>query len=122
MAESTETNIDSECGFQFLINGNLVGKFREKVTIIYYLTQVKGVVTQGRGVTQQFVKTFAVQVSSDSSSWQDIPGLFNSATQQGSEKIYAVFPAVVWARYVKLVVKSWNVWISMRAAALLCQA
>jgi len=82
--------------------------------------KVWGVLTQGRGRgrwTNQYVKNYKVQYSLDGSTWKDVNGLFYAG--QGDEPSKTVFPqGPVLARYVKLVVETWNSHVSMRAAAM----
>jgi hypothetical protein len=81
---------------------------------------VQGVVTQARHDNNQHVTSFAVQYSSDLSTWKNISGTHGGATS--SDKRQAMFPSLVEARYVKLVVKSWTSHVSMRAGLLVCKA
>jgi len=84
------------------------------------VTHVGGVVTQARADQPwQYVKTFTVQYSSDGSTWQDVGGTF--AGSSSVSKLVQLFPSVVQARYVKLVIQSWHYWISMRAGAIVCK-
>lgn len=80
---------------------------------------VQGVVTQGRVAPHdaQRVTTFTVQYSSDGSNWTDIAGTFTGGAKNA--KVEAVFPTPVKARYVKIVVQTWEKHISMRAGVLL---
>jgi len=81
------------------------------------VSKIEGVISQGRKDKPfEFVKTFTVQYSIDGSSWQDIPGTFKG----GSQEVKGIFPKMVEAHYLKLAIKSWSSWISMRAGALLC--
>lgn len=85
-------------------------------------SKIQGVISQGRkDKPWEFVKNFTVQYSLDGSSWQEIPGIFRGGSWQRKEA-REFFPKIVEGRYLKLVVKSWNEWISMRAAALVCKS
>jgi len=80
------------------------------------LMDVKGVVTQGRGGTNQKVNTFTAKYSQDGSNWVDITGTFNAG--DANTKVEANFPAPVQAQYVRIVVQTWSNYISMRAGVL----
>jgi hypothetical protein len=83
--------------------------------------RVAGVVVQGRkeGLHgNQYVKSFTIRYSTDGSTWQDVPDWkFNGGS--GDTKREVRFPSVITARYVRLVVESWNNHISMRAGIIL---
>ena len=84
--------------------------------------QIGGVVTQGRTQDSQYVKSYKVEVSSDGSAWADVDGgaTFTANSAATDEKVEHMFSSPVSGRYVRIVVQSWNVHISMRAGVLLC--
>merc|ERR1712054_333275 len=81
---------------------------------------VTGVTTQGRAASQwdnQYITGYTVKTSVDGFIFTDVPGTYSG--QQGDEHKAAIFPSAVRARYVKLVVVSWNAHCSMRAGVIL---
>mmetsp|Transcript_163469 Transcript_163469/g.313944 ORF Transcript_163469/g.313944 Transcript_163469/m.313944 type:complete len:652 (-) Transcript_163469:144-2099(-) len=83
-------------------------------------TQITGVVTRARADKEwEYVKNFTVQYSSDASAWEDVPGVFTGSST--SESSIATFPSTVEARYVKVVVQSFSIWISLRAGVVVCK-
>ena len=83
--------------------------------------QVAGVVTQGRTGHNQYVTSYAVQLSVDAAVWVDVDGgkvfLANSAAD--NTRVENLFNSAVAARFVRIVVQSWNGHVSLRAAVLL---
>merc|ERR1712139_130001 len=92
--------------------------------------QVAGVVTQGRTQHEQYVKSYKVQTSQDGSSWSYVDGgkIFGANKAWGrwpapnNVKVENRFASPVSARFVRIVVQTWNSGISMRAAVLVCAA
>ena len=84
--------------------------------------EVGGVVTQGRVDRWQNVKSYKVQTSQDGSSWNYVDGgkVFIGNTAPNDGKVENVFTSPVKARFVRIVVQTWNGHISMRSAVLLC--
>jgi len=82
--------------------------------------QVAGVVTQGRTSHNQYVKTYKVQTSQNSASWSHVDNgkIFTANVAANDVKEVNKFAHPVSARFVRIVVQSWNRHISMRAAAL----
>jgi len=86
-----------------------------------HVAWIKGVITQARAdLTWEYVTSFTVQHSSDFSDWDAMSGTFTGSSTV--DKLEAKFPAMVRARYVKLVVQSWVNWVSMRAGILACES
>ena len=92
------------------------------------VNMVAGVVTQGRNGHDQYVTSYKVQVSqddviNDESEWEDVDNgkVFTANTASNSDKVQNLFLSPVNARYVRIVVQTWNVHVSMRAAVLLCK-
>lgn len=83
---------------------------------------IGGVVTQGRTAHDQYVKSFKVQVSADGSAWTYVDGghIFKANTADTNFKVENKFDRPVMARFVRIVVQTWNRHISMRAAVLHC--
>lgn len=82
---------------------------------------VRGTVVQRRGSSygrDQWIKRYTVKYGTDRQSWTQVPGVFTGVGTSDA-KAEGIFPAVVTARYLRLVVLDWNVHISMRADALL---
>jgi len=88
------------------------------------IAEVRGVITQNRkDKAYEMVRRFKVQYSIDGSTWQDIHQEFSFAREPYRNMIMRWrFKELVKARYVKLVVQSWNAWVSMRAGLFLCEA
>jgi len=84
--------------------------------------KVVGVVTQGRKGHNQYVKSYKVQTSQDGSSWPYVDGgkIFTANTAGNNVKVGNQFASPIIARFVRIVVQTWNIHISMRAAALVC--
>ena len=84
--------------------------------------RIEGVVTQGRAGDGQYVKSYKVVVSTDSSTWMDVDGgtVFAANSAANNVKVENKFGSPVAARYVRIVVQTWQSWLSMRAAVLVC--
>jgi hypothetical protein len=84
--------------------------------------EVSGVVTQGRTAANQYVKSYKVQISHDGTTFEDVDGghVFTANTASNNVKVENVFASSVNTRYVRIVVQTWNAWISMRAAVVAC--
>ena len=84
--------------------------------------KVVGVVTQGRKGHNQYVKSYKVQTSQDGSSWPYVDGskIFTANTAGNNVKVGNQFASPIIARFVRIVVQTWNIHISMCAAALVC--
>ena len=84
--------------------------------------RIGGVVTQGRTSNDEYVTSYKVEVSRDASSWTFADGgnIFTANAAASDDMSRNTFAAAVIARYVRIVVQSWNKRISMRAAVLLC--
>lgn len=84
---------------------------------------VAGVVTKGRGDHNQlqWVTSFKVQVSNDGTTMVDVDvgAVFTANTDQHTAVVNR-FASPVAARYVRILPQTWNLYISMRAAVLLC--
>merc|ERR1719410_2234958 len=85
--------------------------------------EVAGVVTQARRDSSQWVTFYTVQVSSNGNNFEDVDGgkVFsaNKASDKADSKVENKFMRTVLARFVKIVVRSWHAWPSMRTAVLL---
>ena len=83
---------------------------------------VIGTVTQPRAApfSNQYVTEYTVSTSLDGgeTSWKDISGVYEGAATGIKENIFSDGSSVR-ARYVRLIVKSWNEWVSMRADVLI---
>jgi len=84
--------------------------------------KVLGVVTQARSESAQRVTSYTVQVSSDGKYFEYVDGgVTFQANRPGDDddfKVKNFFANSVETRFVKIVVKSWSTYISMRAAVL----
>ena len=80
---------------------------------------IRGVVTQGRGDSSNWVKTFTVKVSTDGATFADVDGgaTFTGNTNYLSQ-VTSIFAATAQARYVKIFPKTWYGRIAMRAGVL----
>ena len=74
-------------------------------------------------VSMQYVKSYKVQVSLDGSSWSDVNGgqIFTANSASNNIKVENQFTSVS-ARFVRIVVQTWNHHISMRSGVLVCDA
>jgi hypothetical protein len=86
--------------------------------------EVIGVVTQGRShscsgcaAKNDYVESYKVKVSDDGSSWTDVDdgNVFTGNVASGGDKVRNDFSKPLHARYVRIVVQSWNGWIVMRS-------
>merc|ERR1719410_3284519 len=85
------------------------------------VSTVTGVVTQSRqDAHKQAVTLYSVAYSTDGSTWQKMPGQFKSPGKNDKTKMVTQFSSPIIARYVRLVVISWEVHASMRAGLLAC--
>ena len=85
-----------------------------------YARLVAGTVIQPRATYTpvQYVTSYTVSYSltGEEGDWTEVPGTYNG---EGEDAMYqAIFPEAVLARYVKLHPKAWEVYVSMRADAL----
>eukprot|EP00959_Pyramimonas_sp_CCMP1952_P230375 4816364-Pyramimonas_sp.AAC.1 len=80
---------------------------------------VRGVVTQGRWRSSQWVTSYQVSVSEDGKSWQDIPATF-TGNKDRDTKVKGMLPSPVAARYVRIKPLAWRSHMSMRAGVLTC--
>ena len=78
---------------------------------------IGAVTTQGRTAHGQYVKGYTVQYSTDGTNWQSVDGgkTFTANTASDYTKVTNAFSKPVYARYLRIVVTSWNNHISMRA-------
>ena len=79
---------------------------------------VAGTVIQPRGKNYQYVTEYTVSTSLDGKKWTSVPGVHQGHATELKE---VRFPngAVVRARYVRLIVKSWKGHVSLRADVLI---
>jgi hypothetical protein len=80
--------------------------------------QVVGVLTQGRSASYQRVTAYTVSTSLDGNAWAPVDGgnVFAGNVASSSPAVTNTFAAPVTARYVRIIVQSWNQYISMRGA------
>ena len=78
---------------------------------------VAGTVIQPRGKNYQYVTAYTVSTSLDGEKWTSVPGVYEGHATELKE---VRFPdgAVLRARYVRLIVKSWKGHVSLRADVL----
>ena len=79
---------------------------------------VVGTVIQPRGENYQFVTEYTVSTSLDGNSWTEVAGSYDGHGSELKEHIFSG-GAVVRARYVRIIVKTWSGHISLRADVLL---
>ena len=79
---------------------------------------VVGTVIQPRGEDYQYVTAYTVATSLDGSSWIEVAGTYDGHGSELKEHIFSG-GAVVRARYVRIIVKTWSGHISLRADVLL---
>jgi hypothetical protein len=80
--------------------------------------QVVGVLTQGRSASYQRVTAYTVSTSLDGNAWAPVDGgnVFAGNVASSSPAVSNTFATPVTARYVRIIVQSWNQYISMRGA------
>ena len=88
--------------------------------------EVSGITTQRRGdYNGQFVSSYKVMTSPDGKKWDwvECGRIFegNDATNPTDMEVRRMFEFPIHARYVRIVVQSWNQHISMRAGVLTCE-
>merc|ERR1719195_1548419 len=83
-------------------------------------SRVMGVVSQGRHDYNQWVKSYSIQTSIDGVTFHDYnEGQVFAANYDRDTKVFNEFHTAVTAQYVRLVVATWDHYISMRADVLL---
>jgi len=92
-----------------------------------FVVNVAGVVTQSAKSHNQTVSSYTVQVSSNGNDFEAVDGGRVFCANKGDwndpdHKVENKFVSLVQARYVKIVVKTWVNWPSLRAAILLPEA
>ncbi|CAK0892175.1 unnamed protein product, partial [Prorocentrum cordatum] len=80
---------------------------------------VRGVVTQGRWRSSQWVTSYQVSVSEDGKSWQEFGATF-TGNKDRDTKVQGILPSCVSARYVRIKPLAWRSHMSMRAGVLTC--
>lgn len=80
---------------------------------------VAGVVTRGRAFAWQWVTSYVVQYSNNNRNFFNAPGGHGGNRDRNTNQ-QVMFLRPVSARYIRIVVKSWRSWPSMRAAAVVC--
>jgi len=87
----------------------------------------KGVASQGRKGTMEFVKSYAISTSTDGLSWTEYHEngklhLFqDDRLDSGPDHVHINYlPVGLAVRYVRIFPKRWNVWMSMRAGLVGC--
>jgi hypothetical protein len=83
---------------------------------------IQGIVTQGRRNADQWVTTYRVMVSDDDKEWRHVEcgRIFDGNTDRET-RVRNLFNQPVKARYVRILAETWNGWISMRAAVIMCE-
>ena len=79
---------------------------------------VAGTVIQPRGKNYQYVTEYTVSTSLDGKTWKAVPGAYDGHATELKEVRFAN-GALVRARYVRLIVKSWKGHVSLRADVLI---
>ncbi len=83
---------------------------------------IQGIVTQGRRNADQWVTTFRIMVSEDLNSWRSVEcGRIFDGNVDRETKVKTLFNEPVKARYVRVMVETWQNWLCMRAAVILCE-
>lgn len=103
--------IDSPAGW--CASGNSVGQWIQLDN--GKIGSISGVITQGRGDYDQWVKTFKVKYKDESGSWWDIDGKTFPGNSDRSTKVTTTFSKPVRARYIRIYPQTWHGHISMRA-------
>ena len=81
-----------------------------------------GIVTQGRHDQDEWVTSFFVQVSTDEVKWVPVfCGEIFDANSNRNSKVSNVFRTPVFARFVRIIPKTWYGQAAMRAGVLLCE-
>ena len=94
--------------------------FIQMITVSGGLEMIKGVVTQARKDSNQWVKTFEVYVSRNGDSWQQVKDASGNLTfsasfsKKGDKKVENYFQKRVEAKYIRFVTKTWDGHNSMR--------
>ena len=70
---------------------------------------------------KQYVKEYTVSTSLDNKIWTSVPGAYEGHPTDIEENIFSG-NSLVRARYVRMIVKSWHGWISLRADVLISVA
>ena len=78
---------------------------------------VGGTVIQPRGKNYQYVTEYTASTSLDGKTWKAVPGVYEGHATELKETRFSN-GAVVPARYVRLIVKSWKGHVSLRADVL----
>ena len=80
---------------------------------------VIGTAIQGRVDSDQYVLEYTVSTSVDGTEWVEVPGVYNGDLRDIITENLFSDSTSVYARYVRLIVKSWNKNISLRADVLI---
>jgi hypothetical protein len=83
---------------------------------------IAGIVTQGRRDANQWVTSFTVEVSVDGRNFKPVEcdRTFDANSDKNS-KVKVLFSIPLRAQYVRIIPQTWSGWLSMRAAALVCE-
>ena len=76
---------------------------------------ISGVITQGRGNYDQWVKSFKVKYKDESGSWWDVDGKTFPGNSDRNTKVTTTFSKPVRARYIRIYPQTWHGHISIRA-------
>jgi hypothetical protein len=83
---------------------------------------IAGIVTQGRRNAAQWVTSLKVEVSKNGRDFKPAEcGRIFDANANQNNKVSILFSVPVKARFVRIVPQTWQNWMSMRAAVLVCE-
>lgn len=86
------------------------------------LQSIAGVVTQGRRDANQWVTSYKVEVSVNGRNFKPVEcGRTFDANKDRNGKVKVLFTIPLRAQYVRIIPQTWSGWMSMRAAALVCE-
>jgi hypothetical protein len=84
---------------------------------------IAGVVTQGRANAHQWVTSYQVEASDDEKAWTKVDcGRTFAGNVDQNTVVNGRFNKPITARYIRVLVRSWYGWASMRAGVLLCDS
>jgi hypothetical protein len=84
---------------------------------------IAGVVTQGRSNAHQWVTSYQVEASDDEKAWTKVDcGRTFAGNVDQNTVVNGRFNKPITARYIRVFVRSWYGWASMRAGVLLCDS
>jgi hypothetical protein len=84
---------------------------------------IAGVVTQGRANAHQWVTSYTVEASDDEKAWTKVDcGRTFAGNVDHTNMVNGRFNKPITARYIRIFVRTWYGWPSLRAGVLLCDA